>query len=107
MALTQLLLILSMDQWLYSTGRLLAGREGLPNTYPLASMINLLREDGVQVEETTMTPDEVNNADEIFNTGNYGKVVPVIKFEERDLQPGPIATRARELYWDYAKKFPI
>ncbi len=71
------------------------------------TMINLLREDGVQVEETTMTPDDVNNADEIFNTGNYGKVVPVIKFEERDLQPGPIATRARELYWDYAKKFPI
>jgi branched-chain amino acid aminotransferase len=29
-------------------------------------------------------------------------VQPVIKFEDRVLEPGPIYRRARELYWDFA-----
>jgi len=28
--------------------------------------------------------------------------VPVIRIDDRDLQPGPIYRRARELYWDFA-----
>ena len=66
-------------------------------------VIELLRGDGVEVVEATLTKDDVMAADEVFNTGNYGKVVPVVKLEDRDLQPGPIARRARELYFDYAK----
>lgn len=65
-------------------------------------IIQLLKDDGVEVQETTITPQDVRDADEVFNTGNYGKVVPVIKLEDRDLQPGPVARRARELYFDYA-----
>ena len=30
------------------------------------------------------------DADEIFSTGNYSKVVPITRIEERELQPGPI-----------------
>jgi branched-chain amino acid aminotransferase len=71
------------------------------------TIIGLLREDGIEVEQVTLSPDDINDADEIFNTGNFGKVMPVVKFEDRDLQPGPIATRARELYWEYAKQFPV
>ena len=41
-------------------------------------------------------------ADEIFSTGNHSKVVPVIGIEDRELQPGPVAAKARELYWDWA-----
>ena len=41
-------------------------------------------------------------ADEIFSTGNHSKVVPVTRIENRELQPGPIARKARELYWDWA-----
>ena len=66
-------------------------------------MIQLLRDDGMEVQETTLTPEDVRTADEVFNTGNYGKVVPVIRLEDRDLQPGPVARRARELYFDYAE----
>jgi branched-chain amino acid aminotransferase len=65
-------------------------------------LIGLMRADGIAVVEKTVTIDEVRSADEIFSSGNYGKVMPVIKFEERDLQPGPVYRRARELYWDFA-----
>ena len=41
-------------------------------------------------------------SDEIFVVGNYGKVTPVRRIENRDLQPGPFFRRARELYWEFA-----
>ena len=67
----------------------------------------LLADNGVEVVEKTITFDEVMAADEIFNSGNYGKVQPVIKIEDRDLQPGPIARKAYDLYMDYAKGFDL
>ena len=54
------------------------------------------------VVEKTVTIDEVRTADEIFSSGNYGKVQPVTRFEERRLPAGPVYARARELYWDFA-----
>ncbi|MBA5779075.1 branched-chain amino acid aminotransferase [Stappia sp. F7233] len=65
-------------------------------------IISLLRDAGTQVRERTLTYADFLEADEIFSTGNYNKVVPVKRIETRDLQPGPIAARARELYWDFA-----
>ena len=41
-------------------------------------------------------------ADEIFSTGNFAKVAPVIRIDDRELKPGPLYTRARKLYWDFA-----
>ena len=64
--------------------------------------MTLLRQAGVTVEERTVRPEELDTADEIFTTGNAGKVQPVIRYESRDLQPGPVARRANELYRDYA-----
>jgi branched-chain amino acid aminotransferase len=64
--------------------------------------IALLREAGVEVRETTLTVADVLDADEVFSTGNYSKVVPITRVEDRDLQPGPVAMRARRLYWDWA-----
>lgn len=66
-------------------------------------VIKLLREDGVTVEEVTVTPSDLREADEIWSTGNHAKVMPVTRFEEREMQPGPIAGKARELYWKFAK----
>ena len=63
----------------------------------------LLQADGVEVQERAFTFDEVEDADEVFNTGNYGKVMPVVKIEDRELQPGPLARRAYDLYMDFAK----
>lgn len=66
-------------------------------------VIKLLREDGVEVVETMLSVEDFRTADEVFSTGNYGKVVPVTRFDERDYGIGPVAKKARELYWDFAK----
>ena len=66
--------------------------------------IQLLRDAGVVVEERTVRPEELDSADEIFTTGNAGKVQPVIRYENRDLQPGPLTRTANILYMDYAAK---
>jgi branched-chain amino acid aminotransferase len=65
-------------------------------------VIRLLREAGVSVVETTLSFHDVQVADEIFSSGNYSKVMPVNRIDERSLQPGPLYRKARELYWDYA-----
>ncbi len=65
--------------------------------------ISLLRNAGVTVEERTVRPAELEDADELFTTGNAGKVQPVNKYESRNLQPGPIARQAHELYLAYAE----
>jgi branched-chain amino acid aminotransferase len=67
-----------------------------------ARVIALLRESGVTVVETTLRPGDFETADEIFCTGNYTKVSPIGRLDDRDLQPGPVYRRARELYWEFA-----
>ena len=63
----------------------------------------LMRNAGIKVEERRVRPEELDDADEIFTTGNAGKVQPVNRYEGRDLQPGPIAARAHDLYMAYAR----
>jgi branched-chain amino acid aminotransferase len=65
-------------------------------------VITLLREAGVSVVETTLSYRDIQTADEIFSSGNYSKVMPVNRIEDRSLQPGPLYRKARELYWEYA-----
>ena len=65
-------------------------------------VIQLLRAAGEAVEEVRVTVDDLKRADEIFSTGNHAKVVPITRIEDRDLQPGPLYQKARQLYWDYA-----
>jgi branched-chain amino acid aminotransferase len=64
--------------------------------------IDLMRQAGVTVIEKAIGWREVLDADEVFSTGNYGKVLPVTRVEDRHLQPGPLYQRARETYWDFA-----
>ena len=65
-------------------------------------VIQLLRDNDVTVVEKTLTYQDFQSADEIFSTGNYSKVVPVTKIDDRPLSFGPIYTKARQLYWEYA-----
>jgi len=65
-------------------------------------VISLLRGDGVTVIEKTLRYADFLAADEIFSSGNFAKVAPVIRIDERELKPGPFYTRARKLYWDFA-----
>ena len=62
----------------------------------------LLEAAGIKVYERVITYEELLDADEVFSTGNYGKVMPITRLDGRDLQPGPVYTKARELYWDYS-----
>ena len=65
-------------------------------------VIKLLRQSGAEVVETSLRYSDFQAADEIFTTGNYTKVSPITRIDERILQPGPFYGRARELYWQYA-----
>lgn len=64
--------------------------------------IALLRADGIEVVEKSLTYADFQGADEIFSSGNYSKVVPITKIDERELQPGPLMRKARQLYMDFA-----
>jgi len=97
-----------------ATANLWIGKDGAAHT-PAANgtflngitrqrIIALLTDAGIPVHERSITWDEVLDADEAFSTGNYGKVIPINKIENRDLQPGPIGQKARELYWYWAHK---
>jgi len=69
-------------------------------------VIALLREDGAEVVETTLTYADFESADEIFSTGNFSKVMPVSRIEQRTIAPGPFYQRTRELYWAFAHDTP-
>jgi branched-chain amino acid aminotransferase len=61
-----------------------------------------LRADGVVVHETVLTLDDFRQADEVFLSGNLSKITPVTAFDDVSFPIGPIARRARDLYWDWA-----
>lgn len=65
-------------------------------------VIGLLRGAGYTLEETSLRIADFHDADEIFVTGNYSKVMPVLRIEERALPPGPVFSQARKLYWEFA-----
>jgi branched-chain amino acid aminotransferase len=95
-----------------ATANLMFVKEGAVHTpYPNGTFLNgitrqrvikLLRAAGYQVHERVVSYDELMDADEIFSTGNYAKVLPINRIEDRDLQPGPVYHRARALYWEWA-----
>ena len=66
-------------------------------------IIELLRKDGIEVNERSIALEELTTADELFATGNYAKVMPCTRYEERNLQPGPMYKRARELYFRFVE----
>jgi branched-chain amino acid aminotransferase len=65
-------------------------------------VIGLLREAGYQVIETALTWERFLAADEIFSTGNFQKVSPITRIEQRSLPIGPVLGEARAAYWRFA-----
>jgi len=68
-----------------------------------ARVIGLLRAAGYEVREVTLSVEDFMDADEIFTSGNYSKVAPVNRLDSRELQEGPVARKALELYMDWAR----
>lgn len=66
-------------------------------------IMQLLVDDGYKIEEKSIDLSELMEADELFATGNYSKICPCKKIEDRNLQVGPVATRARELYFSFVE----
>jgi len=95
-----------------ATANLMMVKDGAVHTpYPNGTFLNgitrqrviaLLRAAGYDVHERVVSYPELLDADELFSTGNYAKVLPINRIETRDLQPGPIYQRARDLYWEWA-----
>ena len=69
-----------------------------------ARVIALLAEAGSTVQQRSVQPAELEQAREIFSTGNYGKVMPCTRYGTRDLPIGPVATQARALYMKFAEQ---
>ena len=96
----------------FTAQNIMIGKDGVVHTpIPNGTFLNgitrqrvivLLRQAGIDVVERTIRVAELSEADEIFSTGNYGKVQPCIRYEDKTFAPGPLAARARELYWAYA-----
>ncbi|NKD76822.1 branched-chain amino acid aminotransferase [Haematospirillum sp. H1815] len=65
-------------------------------------VIALLQADGTLVEETTLSYDDLMQADEIFATGNFSKVSPCIQIEGRPLPHGHVTQWVQQLYRNFA-----
>lgn len=66
-----------------------------------ATVMELARNDGIDVVETTISLDDLYGADECFLTGSAAEVVPVIKVDGNvigDGTPGPITARLTGLF---------
>ncbi len=66
-------------------------------------IIKLLLGANVPVVERSIKFDELADADELFGTGNYYKVAPCARLEDRTFDYGPVGKKARELYFDFAR----
>jgi len=67
-------------------------------------VIQLLRDNGVEVQDRSVTYEELASADELFSTGNYSKLLPCIGLDDRDLQPGPLYQKSRDLYFNFVEQ---
>ena len=65
-------------------------------------VIGLLAQAGVAVAEATLAYADLEQADEIFIAGNFGKVTAVSRIDARPLALGPMFAKARALYWEFA-----
>jgi branched-chain amino acid aminotransferase len=67
-----------------------------------ARHIKNMRADGMKVHETVLGFVDFETADEVFMTGNMNKLTPVTAFDDTSYQVGPVAKKARDMYWDWA-----
>ena len=69
------------------------------------AVIELAREAGIHVSETTLTKHDVYIADECFLTGTAAEVIPVVKVDSRTIgtgDPGPVTRDLRERFFKLA-----
>ncbi len=87
-------------------------RDGRVKTTPIATVLEgitrsavmeILRDQGVEVVEERYTRDEVYIADEAFMTGTAAEVTPVRSLDDRDVgggKPGPVTKKLQEAFFE-------
>ena len=74
------------------------------------SLLDVIREAGLTLEERPFTPEEARSAREAFITGAGTLVLPVVAVDGKPVgsgKPGPVAARLRRLYIERAKATAI
>ena len=72
-----------------------------------AVILEIGREEGMDVRETPLTIDNLLDADEVFITNSGMGVMPVIRVEQRDIgagKPGPVTRDLMKLYRERVEK---
>ncbi len=70
------------------------------------TVIQLLKDEGLHVEECLMTRDELYIADELFLTGTAAEITPVRELDHRKIgsgKPGPLTQKVQSLFFDLVK----
>ncbi len=62
------------------------------------TVIELAKNNGIEIEEKHILPDELMQADEIFLTGTAAEVTPVGKIDNTEFQVGEVTCRIMEAY---------
>jgi branched-chain amino acid aminotransferase len=68
--------------------------------------IQLLREQGLEVDETPIARDELYTADEVFLTGTAAEITPVRDIDHRKIgrgEAGPVTRRLQEVFFSVVK----
>jgi D-alanine transaminase len=74
------------------------------------SLLDVIRETGLELEERPFTPADALAAREAFITGAGSLVLPVVSVDGKPIaegKPGPVATKLRRLYIERAKASAI
>lgn len=70
------------------------------------TVMTLLKDEGITVQETSLTRDDLYVADEIFFTGTAAEVTPVRELDNRSIgtgKPGPITQKLQKTYADVVR----
>lgn len=69
-------------------------------------VMSLLNAAGIPTAEAALSVADFLAADEVFTTGNFSKVLPVTRIDSREYPQGPVAAKARALYFEWARSQP-
>jgi D-alanine transaminase len=74
------------------------------------ALMQLIKDQGVEIEERAFTVEEAKRAKEVFVTAASTFVMPIVSLDGTkigDGEPGPVATRLREVYLEQARREAI
>ncbi|MEP7026815.1 MAG: aminotransferase class IV, partial [Actinomycetota bacterium] len=87
----------------YAGGVLHTPGHGVLEGITRRTVIELARNDGLEVTVGDLRIEDLYRADELFLTSTAGGVMPVATLDGRpvgDGRPGPVTTKIRDRYWD-------